>query len=41
MAEEVLRRDEGEMRDEGLVGRVGGEEAMAIVAPLIVLFHDS
>ena len=41
MAEEVLRRDEGEMRDEGLVGMVDGEEAMAIEAPLIVLFHDS
>ena len=41
MAGKVLRRDEGEMRDVGLVGRVDGGEAMAIEAPLIVLFHDS
>ena len=41
MAGKVLRRDEGEMRDVGLVGRVDGEEAMAIQAPLIVSFHDS
>ena len=41
MAGKVLRRDEGETRDVGLVGRVNGEESMAIEAPLIVLFHDS
>ena len=41
MVGEVLRRDEGEMRDVGLVGRIDGEESMAIEAPLIVLFHDS
>ena len=41
MAGKVLRRDEGEMRDVGLVGSVNGDEAMAIEAPLIVLFHDS
>ena len=42
MAGELLRRDDGEMRDVGLVGTVERkEEAMAIEAPLIVLFHDS
>ena len=41
MAGEVSRRDEGEMGEVRLVGRVNGEESMAIEAPLFALFHDS
>lgn len=39
MAGEVSRRDEGEMGEVRLVGRV--KESMATEAPLFVLFHDS